>query len=162
MLFEIFPTYFWKTRLNQAFPEMHYIECLKRSVTANICKAPGETCSGIEIDEASVEPFNHWASQLLRIYKSFVFTCLVWIFHSVEWNWFQEQAINTGHRGEIQSSSVSTELLQPSTFQEERFEVKTSSFLLTKMSEFTGWWVSDKNWTWVAQFFLPAPSLWSS
>lgn len=59
VLFEIFPAYFWKTRLNQAFPEMCYSECLKRSVTANICKAPAETfCSRIEIDEASVEPFN--------------------------------------------------------------------------------------------------------
>lgn len=86
MLFEIFPAYFWKARLNPAFPEKCYIECLKRSVTANICKAPGETlCSRIKIDEASVEPFNWW---LLNYLEHTSPLCLFG-FYSGKKHWFQ-------------------------------------------------------------------------
>lgn len=130
---------FGKTRLNQAFPEMCYTEHLKRSVTANICKAPGENfCSRIELDDASVESFNCWASQLLRTHKSFVFICLVWVFYSMEWKWFQVQAIKRGHRGEIHSSSAKggLDLLHLSAFDEERFILHTYSFLCMKIGEF--------------------------
>lgn len=100
MLFEIFPTCFWKTNLNQAFPEVCYIEHLRRSVIVNICKAPGENfCSRIELNDASVEPFNWWASQLLRIHKSFVFIYLIWVFHSTVELIIKIQAIKKGHRG---------------------------------------------------------------
>lgn len=122
VLFEIIPNYLWKTRFHQAFPEICYIKCLKRSVTANICKAPGETCGRIEIDDASVEPLNCWAPQLLRTPKSFVFVLL--------WFWFCILEGRTSFKNKLSKEAIGgrsnqvllreKELLHSSVFHEEK------------------------------------------